>query len=231
MPNKPFLILLASAALLAPGQAGNPQEATRTGINNYVSQLKPRSEPTLEDIELEHNKPVDVWLIPTVEFPEQSVKLLIKRIKENMGLHARASIPAGVDVDLFFSDKTQICTDRALQSFSKIVPSLEGDNKKSIYIILTSHDANGESREFRYLFAANNKLMRMGLVSNARMKISENPPFAPGQQVEFRLFKMVKRQIGELHFNLPRSSNRNNVMYSPVMGLDDLDMIDSSYRK
>ena len=44
-------------------------------------------------------------------------------------------------------------------------------------------------------------------------------------QVSARLYKLVKRSIGEMRLGWQRSSSRLDIMYSPLMSVQDLDSI------
>ena len=50
----------------------------------------------------------------------------------------------------------------------------------------------------------------------------------PGQ-LDRRLRKMVTKYIGYMYFRLPPSSNRNSIMYTPILGVDDLDEIGEDF--
>ena len=39
------------------------------------------------------------------------------------------------------------------------------------------------------------------------------------------MYKLIKRAIGEMHLGWRRSTNPDDVMYAPLMGLQDLDRI------
>jgi len=50
-------------------------------------------------------------------------------------------------------------------------------------------------------------------------------------QVSLRIYKMVKRAIGELYFGLPRSTSIADIMYAPIMSLEDIDAMGADYKR
>jgi hypothetical protein len=44
-----------------------------------------------------------------------------------------------------------------------------------------------------------------------------------------RLRKMVSKNIGIMHYRLPQTTDRNSVLYGPILSLDDLDSIGEDF--
>jgi predicted Zn-dependent protease len=174
-------------------------------------------------------RPVDVWLVPVVGFPDALAVDLLERLRRDTGLHIRISIDAGVAPGLFFADSRQMNADTALREFSRVVASLGPAKPNTTYLFLTGYDINSEDRRFRFLFARAHRPERKALVSVARMR--DNPDGAGEAPilVKLRLYKMAKRQLGELYFGHTRSSDPNSVMYTPIMGLEDLDLLGTEF--
>ncbi len=177
----------------------------------------------------DYDTPVDVWLVPVAGFPDEFTLDLISKLKADTGLHVRSSLEAGVSDSLFFSDKRQMVAENALAEFSKIIPSLGKAKPNAVYIFLTPYDINSRDRRFRFLFAQGSHSQRTAIVSIARLKASASGSGEDPAAAKARLYKMVKRQVGEHYYNYGRSSNLSSVMYSPLMGLRDLDMIGTEY--
>lgn len=176
-----------------------------------------------------YDQPVDVWIVPVRGIPDAYVVDLVDRLNRDGGLHARASVEAGVSEALFFSDKSQMVGEKALTEYAKIKPQLAHSTPRTIYIFLTPYDLNGADRRFRFLFAMNNGPDKVAIISLARLRLNMNGSDEVPSVTSSRLYKMARRQIGEMYYGYPRSSDRGSVMYSPLMGLGDVDMIGTRY--
>ena len=44
-----------------------------------------------------------------------------------------------------------------------------------------------------------------------------------------RTYKMTKREIGIVHFGYPRSTDVKDLMYSPIMSLEDVDRMGTEF--
>jgi hypothetical protein len=61
------------------------------------------------------------------------------------------------------------------------------------------------------------------LISAARMHPEPESSASGSQQLQSRFIKMTKRAIGQMVLNWERSSDIKDLMYSPIMSLDDID--------
>jgi predicted Zn-dependent protease len=113
----------------------------------------------------------------------------------------------------------------------RIGQRIEPDNNKLVVIALTTRDINDSAQSLRFLFSQNQAESRTAVVSIARMTHATSRAEGSQAQIATRIYKMVKRQIGELHFGLKRSSDLSDVMYAPIMSLEDVDAMGSNFRK
>lgn len=231
--------LFASLTLVIAGcrSTSSPAPETASGIPASLTPVEQATSPgsaaipaaIVEDPPGHDERPVDIWLIPLVGFPDALTVDLTERLRRDTGLHVRSSVDAGVSPSLFFPDSRQMNADRALLEFSRIPASLGPAKPKTSYLFLTTYDINSEDRRFRFLFARSDVTRRRALISVARM--TSNPDGVGDAPIltKLRLYKMAKRQVGEMYHGYPRSSDPNSVMYSPLMGLDDLDMLGTEF--
>jgi hypothetical protein len=75
------------------------------------------------------------------------------------------------------------------------------------------------------MFSSHDSELRASVVSTARMIEPGDFSQRAASLLADRFSKMIRRAIGEIQFGWKRSSNINDVMYSPIMGVDDLDRI------
>ena len=217
-----YLVVIILSLLIAGCQS--PPQKTVNTAPQVASEVVTKPIPTPD-----YDKPVDVWIVPVLGFPDAYTKDLVARLTEDDSIHVRSSLDAGISDSLFFPDNKQMRSEKALIEFSRILPSLSNAKPNTVYIFLTAYDLNEEDRRFRFLFAKNNSQSRMAIISIARLRLNQDGPNEVPSITKLRLFKMAKRQIGELFYGYSRNTDPSSVMYSPLMGLDELDMIGTKY--
>ncbi len=67
------------------------------------------------------------------------------------------------------------------------------------------------------------------MVSSTRMDpVNFRQPPDPAL-LHTRLRKMISKNIGIMHYRLPQSTDRNSVLYGPILSLADLDSIGEDF--
>jgi predicted Zn-dependent protease len=166
---------------------------------------------------------VSVYLIPLDDFPDELASSLARALQSSMGFRVKASLklpPLRIDS---LPGTNQLAVDSVLDLGRKASDRLPETTPKTHRVFLTLRDINSRSANFRFLFSSHNKSTNSSVVSLARMLeyADERPQLT--ERAALRLLKMVKRAIGELHLGWSRSPDPNDLMYSPLMGVDDLD--------
>jgi predicted Zn-dependent protease len=208
---------LGTAALLLCGCSLRPSSAV----------AQPAIIPSVVDTFSEEPapRPVDVWLIPLEGFPNNYVTDLVERLTKDTGLRIRATVSAGRSPAMAFPDGNQFNSDKIISELRPAMAGLsDSATPKTVYVILTTDDINQGDRSLRFVFAVTEPQYNVAVVSIARMQQDQTPVLT-----KIRLFKMTKKAVGTLYYHHPRNTDMNSVMYSPIMGLDDLDMIGTDY--
>lgn len=170
-------------------------------------------------------QPVDVWLMPLEGFPNDYVTDLIERLTKDTGLRIRATVAAGRSPAMAFPDGNQLNSGKIIGELRPAMARLSySATPKTAYIILTTDDINQGDRSLRFVFATTMPEYNAAVVSIARMQMDQTPVLT-----KLRLFKMTKKAVGTLYYHHPRNTDMNSVMYSPIMGVDDLDMIGTDF--
>jgi hypothetical protein len=168
---------------------------------------------------------VRVYLVPLSDFPEDLAGALARALQENLRFRVKASLalpPLPVaplpgtnqlaDADLLLQ------ATQASAHFPEATPS-------TYRVFLTGRDINSRTGNLRFLFSAHNKVLNSSVVSLARLLEYQNDKPVLTDLDEARIFKMAKRAIGEIHLGWSRSTNPRDLMFAPIMGIDDLDRI------
>lgn len=168
---------------------------------------------------------VAVYLVPMDDFPEAVAAKLARQLSDDMKLWVKATVRMGkLDIQRL-PGTNQLIAEDILQKAQPIIRTLPEGSPLTYYVILTSQDINSASGNFRFQFSMHVREARSSVVSIQRMLEFRDGRYFATQRSYERLLKMTKRGIGEIYLNWQRSTNRSDIMYSPIMSLQDLDGI------
>ena len=128
-----------------------------------------------------------------------------------------------------FTGTTQFSGEDIIDMADKVTGRLPERSPKTAYIVLTERDINSKERALRFLFAMQDRSIRTGVVSTAQLTWRPQGGRADMGTIRTRLRTMVKRGIGELYYGYPRSVEIRDVMYSPLMRVEDVDKVGSDF--
>lgn len=172
---------------------------------------------------------VDVFLIPLDDFNFQVAASLAKSLSADLKIYVKPTVNMGIDDLVPFPNTTQFSDEDIETNVLRIIPNLKEARTNAAYIALTTRDINTKDRTLRFNFCLNDKHARVAVISAARLSIGQNGLPADRQTALERLTKLIKRSIGAIYFDYPRSTDIGDVMYSPLMSLDDLDRMGNDY--
>lgn len=168
-----------------------------------------------------------VSFVPVGEFPAASVEHLVAHYRGRYGLaiETLGAVPLEpAAVDLL---RQQLVAEELIALVKRHHPRLAGD-PEAILIGLTPYDMY--IREYTWQFAfAWRQDGRFAVISSARMDPVNFGEPADAELLHGRLRKIVSKNIGMMHYRLPQSTDRNSVLYGPILSLDDLDSIGEDF--
>lgn len=124
--------------------------------------------------------------------------------------------------------RSQVVAEELVRVMEAAVPaSARAGN--DVVIGITPYDMHiRQVPDWQFAFA--HRQGRSAVVATARMEpgnLGETPD--DGTRMNMRLRKMVSKQIGTLYFQLPPNRDRASVLFSPILGVDDLDGIGEDF--
>lgn len=173
--------------------------------------------------------PVSVYIVPLDDFAVNDAVRLSRHLSQELGITVKATLPTGTMGLQPFPGTTQFPVEEIIEKSSPIIGRLPEKAANSAFILLTNRDINETARNFRYLFSWHDKTNHISIVSTSRMALERGAASVNTDEIPPRLYKMTKRAIGEQYFRLPRSSDIRDVMYAPIMSVDDIDRMGSDY--
>ena len=188
--------------------------------SQQLQQSKSSIAPVDEDL-----RDIVIYFLPLDDFSEDVSASLAQHFSQEFGVRIKSALPMGSGELRPFEGTQQYAVEDVLILAKPVLERLPLRAANASYVILTNRDINARSRNFRFLFSSHDGGLRASVVSTARM--SEPGDLSPhaASLLTDRFTKMIIRAMGEIQFGWKRSSNINDVMYSPIMGVDDLDRI------
>ena len=168
-----------------------------------------------------------IYLAPLGDFPAEGINHLVDYYRQKYGLTIQVVEPIPLDSAVVDSRTEQVVAEELMALMARRQPVLAND-PEAIVIGLTSVDMSIRGiPQWRWAFAARRD--QSAVVSTARMDPTNyHLPADPGL-LNMRMRKMVTKQIGVLYFGLPQNTDWRSVLYSPVLGVDDLDRIGEDF--
>jgi len=168
-----------------------------------------------------------VYFVPVGEFPAASVEHLVAHYRGRYGLaiETLGAVPLEpAAVDLL---RQQLVAEELIALVKRHHPRLAGD-PEAILIGLTPYDMYIQAVAWQFAFAARQE-GRFAVVSTARMDPLNFGEPADAELLHSRLRKIISKNIGVMYYRLPESTDRDSVLYGPILGLDDLDSVGEDF--
>lgn len=172
---------------------------------------------------------IDVYLLPLDDFPYAFANNLAKRLSEDLRIRVKASLTLGTADLKPYPGTQQFPAEQILAKGKEVAGNLPLVGPKTTFILLTRRDINSGDRSLHFNFAYGEPMSHMMVLSTARLAINLRNNQLGHRTFWERTYKMTKRQIGLAHFGYQRSTNIKDVMYSPIMSLDDVDRMGSEF--
>lgn len=172
---------------------------------------------------------VDVYIVPMEDFPEVAAVNIAKELSKELKTWVKSTVRFGDLKVSLLPGTNQLVSEDIIEKSQPTLKSLPEASQSTYFLILTTMDINSASAGFRFQFSTHSKELNTSVVSMARMidYIDGQPTIT--QASVSRLYKMTKRAIGEMHLGWKRSTNPQDIMYSPIMGIPDLDRIGTEH--
>lgn len=181
-------------------------------------------------VEESHLDSIDVYLVPLNDFPEQLSSDIATTLSKGLGIRVKSSLRLGELGLSPIAGINQYAAEDILAISQNVIKSLPETSAKTYFVILTTKDINNRSGNFRYQFSFHDTSLNTSVISLARMiEVSDDKTVNEALALS-RFIKMLLRAIGEMHLGWKRSIDPTDIMYSPIMGLPDLDRLQFNHK-
>lgn len=181
---------------------------------------------------LVRSSPVDAvvaYVIPTDGMQGQAAETIARMLTKDTGLWIKASTWAPSSVEQPFAGTNQYPAEDYLplgKSLAKVLPDA---GPRTYFIVLTDRDINSRSQNFRFQYSMHSPMTRTSVLSVARLLYDKDGTPAPNEVVGTRVQKMLMRIVGEMKLGWKRTGDPTDLMYAPIMSIDDIDRMSVSH--
>jgi len=164
-----------------------------------------------------------VLFVPLGEVPPDLLQDLVAYYKGKHGLVVGIAPAVAVEEGAVDRRLNQVVAEELVGLIERDIPH-QARGVNNVLIGITAYDMRIRAiPSWRFAFAY--RQGHRAVVSMARMDPVNLGEAEDDALLRTRLRKMVSKQIGLLYFGMPESSDRRSVLYSPILGVDDLDSI------
>ncbi|MBQ5946487.1 hypothetical protein [Massilia sp. ST3] len=174
--------------------------------------------------------PVRVYLVPLDDFSEYLAGNMAKQLQQELGIKVSPSMRLAPLALQNLPETNQVAGEDVLTLATEASARLPNLDASTYRVFLTMRDINAKAGDFRFQFSMHQPELNSSVVSMARLLEPGASRYHPTERAAQRMFKMVKRAVGELHLGWRRSTDPNDLMYAPLMGVVDIDMLGLDHR-
>jgi predicted Zn-dependent protease len=173
-------------------------------------------------------KPNKLYFVPIGDAPSSEIRSLVEHYREKFGVEVQVLPPMTPDASDVDSNRGQLIAENLIQSMQRLYPDYV-NNKSAVLIGITSQDMYPKGEDWQFCFGWRLTDDRVAVVSSARMDI--HYPGEPRNEaiLSNRLRKVVTKDIGILYYEKKPSENPRSVLYSNILGIQELDQVTEDF--
>lgn len=174
--------------------------------------------------------PARVYLVPLDDFSEYLAGNMARQLEKELGIRVRSSMRLAPLALQVLPDSNQYAGEDVLVLAADASARLPGLEASTYRVFLTMRDINAKAGGFRFQFSMHQPELNSSVVSMARLLEEGASRYHPTERAAQRMFKMVKRAVGELHLGWRRSTDPADLMFAPLMSVADIDRVGLAHR-
>lgn len=179
-----------------------------------------------QNLDLPQASPVDavnVYIIPTDGISEEAAGGIARALTKETGLWIKSTLWTPSDGIEPFAGTNQYPAEDYFPMGARVGRMLREVSPRTYYIVLTNRDINSKSRNFRFQYSSHSPMANTSVLSIARLLYTSTGTLAASEVVGERVGKMLLRIVGEMRLGWKRTSDPMDLMYAPIMSIDDVD--------
>jgi predicted Zn-dependent protease len=173
-------------------------------------------------------KGYNIYFIPIGNAPISEINGVMAHYRQKFGLESTVLphlTPGPSDVNPI---RRQLIAENVLALMHKTYSGYV-ENNSSILIGITSDDIYPLEQKWKFCFGWREPEIRSAVVSTARMNLHYDgePPSQTNESA--RLQKMITKDIGIMIYNRSQSNNPHSVLFSGILGIQELDEVSEDF--
>ncbi|MEZ5528433.1 MAG: hypothetical protein R3E57_00585 [Porticoccaceae bacterium] len=175
-----------------------------------------------------------IVIIPMSGIPTSFLLALRKTLESQHDTGVLVATALGKGDEMLIPGSDQYNTDYLALVGKEIGQSLDRPN--AFFIVLTNEDINSPDSGLRFVFSAHYdgvSVVSLARINELNFGLVPKLIEIPGTflKMQERALKLINKAIGYGVYHLDASSDINDVMYGPIMGIHDLDRVGTWYQK
>lgn len=172
---------------------------------------------------------VAFYIIPTDDVAEQAAGTIARTLTKDTGLWIKSTVWAPSDVSEPLPGTNQYPAEDYFPVGARVGRTLRDASPNTYFIVLTNRDINSKTLNFRFQYAMHSPMANTSVLSVARLLYNVDGSKATEEVAIQRVMKMLMRIVGEMRLGWKRTSDPKNLMYAPVMSVEDIDRTSLSH--
>ena len=166
---------------------------------------------------------VNVYILPTDGISEEAAGGIARALTKETGLWIKSTLWMPSDGIEPFPGTNQYPAEDYFPLGARAARMLREASPRTYYIVLTNRDINSKSQNFRFQYSSHSPMANTSVLSIARLLYTKLGTPASNEMVGERVAKMLLRIVGEMRLGWRRTSDPADLMYAPIMSIDDVD--------
>jgi predicted Zn-dependent protease len=161
-----------------------------------------------------------IYLVPIGSAPMAEITDLAAHYRAKFGVNVTVLPQLDPVYGDYDGEREQLIAEKITQTLLRTYSDYR--NKKTDVIIgITGQDMYPKSEDWAFCFGWRDQDGRAAVASTARMDSEAT--------LRNRLRKVVTKDIGILYYDKPQSENPKSVLYSGIMGIQELDLVSEDF--
>ena len=169
-----------------------------------------------------------IYLVPIGSAPMAEINDLAAHYRAKFGVKVTVLPQLDPVYGDYDGERQQLIAEKITQTLLRTYSDYR-DKKTDVIIGITGQDMYPKSEDWAFCFGWRDQDGRAAVASTARMEL--HYPGEPDSEATLRnrLRKVVTKDIGVLYYDKPQSENPKSVLYSGIMGIQELDLVSEDF--
>lgn len=164
-----------------------------------------------------------MYVIPTDGISEEGAGAVARGLTKETGLWIKSTLwTPHADIEPF-PGTNQYPGEDYFALGAAAARMLREVSRRTYYIVMTDRDINSKSLNFRFQYSMHSPMANTSVLSMARLRYANDGSPATAEIVASRVGKMLLRIVGEMRLGWKRVNDPTDLMYAPIMSIDDVD--------